>query len=189
MSKKDITINFTSNVINEQGKKDIADIINNLLLTTLTRRTFFWQLVHNRPFHDDYETTDARTYFQCGLVCAMNDEFQEALEWYTMGSKCFTNSSVLYNEEVQCDYDYDDYKYDVSVMTWFNTPYGSKQELMDVAKIHCWDLHMCDMDGNDVINRIAVLKDEWFALIAKERQCIAANKAALEELDAQRGEN
>lgn len=186
---KDIRIEFTSNVVNEQGKKDIADIINNLLLSTLTRRTFFWQIVHDRPYQDDYATTDARTFFQCGLVCAMKGEFEEALEWYTTGSKCFTNSAVLYNEEVQCDYDYCDYKYDVSVMTWFNTPFGSKQELMDVAKIHIWDPHMSDMTGHDVLDRIAVLKDEWFELIAKERKCIADTQAALAELDAQRGEN
>lgn len=186
---KDIRIEFTSQVISEQGKKDIADVVTDLLLSTLTRRTFFWQIVNNRPYHDDYETTDARTYFQCGLVCAMKGEFEEALEWYTLGSKCFTNSAVLYNEAVQCDYDYEDYKYDVSVMTWFNTPYGSKQELMDVAKIHIWDPHFSDMTGNDVINRIATLKDEWFEVIARERAVIAANNAALAELDAQRGEN
>ena len=186
---KDIRIEFTSNVINEQGKKDIADIINNLLLSTLTRRTFFWQLVHNKPFHDDYETTDARTYFQCGLVCALKENFEEALQWYMMGSKCFTNSAVLYNDVIQCDYDTVDYKWDVCVQTWHNTQFGSKQELMNVGEIHCWDPHMSDMTGSDVINRIDTLKDEWFEVIARERAVIADNKAALAELDAQRGEN
>lgn len=186
---KEITINFTSNVINEQGKKDIADIINNLLLTTLTRRTYFWSIINDRPYNDDYAHTDARAFFQCGLVCALKEDFKQALEWYTMGSKCFTGDAVLFNDVIQCDYDTVDCKYDVCVQTWHNTQFGSKQELMNVGEIHCWDLHMSDMTGSDVINQMNTLKDKWFEVIARERAVIAANKAALAELDAQRGEN
>ena len=186
---KDITIKWTSNVINEQGKQDIDAMITGILVSTLTKRTYFWSIINERPYTDDYATTDARRYFQCGLVCAFKEDFEEALQWYMMGSKCFTDSAVLYNDVIQCDYDTVDYKWDVRVMTWFNTQFGSKQELMNVGEIHCWDLHISDIDGTEVESRIEVLRDEWFEIIAKERATIAANKAALAELDAQRGEN
>lgn len=182
---KDLIIAFTSPVINEQGRKDVRDIINNILIGTLYKRTYFWQLIHDQPFVDDYAGSDARTYFQCGLVCALKGEFAEAIEWYTLGSRWFTDSAVLYNEQVQCDYDVTDYKYIVQVMTWFNTPFGSAQQMHEVAEINCIDPHLSDFTGHDVTDRVAVLKDEWFALVAKERQCIAETRAALEELDAQ----
>lgn len=181
---KDITINWTSNVINEQGKQDIADMITGILVSTLTKRTYFWSIINNRPYNDDYATTDARRYFQCGMVCALKEEYDEALSWYTMGSKCFTNSAVLFNDVIQCDYDYTDYEYAVCVQTWHNTQFGSKQEMMEVGNVTCWDLHMCDMDGTEVEKRIEVLRDEWFELIAKERATIAANKAAIAEFNS-----
>lgn len=186
---KDLIIAFTSPVINEQGRKDITDIICNILVDTLYKRTYFWQLIHDQPFNDEYAGTDARTYFQCGLVCALKGEFAEAIEWYTLGSRWFTDSSVLFNQEVQCDYDVRDYKYFVQVMTWFNTSFGSAQQMHEVAEITCSDPFLHDISGHDNEDRIAVLKEEWFELIARERKCIAETQAALAELDAQRGEN
>ena len=183
---KQLSIHFTSNVINSEGKRDICNMVSDLLLQTLTARTYFWSIIKDKPYNDDYAQTDGRQFFQCGLVCAMKEEFEEALQWYTLGSKCFTDSSVLYNDLIQLDYDFTDYKYDIRVNTWINTPFGSKQELYNVAEIHCWDPHLSDMTGEDVVNRVNELRDEWFELVAKERKCIADTKAALAELDAQR---
>jgi phenylpyruvate tautomerase PptA (4-oxalocrotonate tautomerase family) len=183
---KDIDIQFTSNVVNEQGKTEIADMITGILVSTLAKRTYFWSIIYDRPYKDEYATTDARAYFQCGMVCALKEDYKQALEWYTMGAKCFTNSSVLFNDVIQLDYDFTDYKYDVRVQTWFNTQFGSKQELMNVGEVQCWDLHISDFTGQDVIDNMNTLRDEWFELIERERAVIAAVQSSCAELDAQR---
>jgi hypothetical protein len=37
------------------------------------------------------------------------------------------------------------------------------------------------MTGHDVTDRMSVLRDEWFEVIAAERKQIASNEAAIEE--------
>ncbi len=179
---EDIRVLFIGNIVNEDGQKTIVGTIKNMLLDTLYKRTYFWNIVNGKPYKDDYETSDARMYFQCAMVCALKQNWDEALSWYTMGSRCFTLGSVLFddNSDIQCDYDHDGWQYDVSVQTWFNTMYGSKQELHVVGhlRVHCLD--RCDMTGHDVTDRMSELRDEWFEVIKKERDQIKANEAAVE---------
>jgi hypothetical protein len=100
-----------------------------------------------------------------------------------MGSRAFTLGATLFDRssDIQCDYDHDGWQYDVSVQTWFNTMYGSKQELYIVGhlRVHCLD--RCDMTGHDVTDRMSVLRDEWFEVVAAERKQIEANEAAIKE--------
>lgn len=179
---EDIRVKFVGNIVNESGQLTIIGHIKTMLLETLYKRTYFWNIVNGKPYNDEYETSDARMYFQCAMVCALKQNWDEALSWYTMGSRCFTLGSVLFDDncDIQCDYDHDGWQYDVSVQTWFNTMYGSKQELHVVGHllVHCLD--RCDMTGHDVTDRMSVLRDEWFEVIKKERDQIKANEAAVE---------
>lgn len=180
---EDLRIKFVGNIVNEDGQKSIVGHIKTMLLDTLYKRTYFRNIVSGKPYNDEYETSDARMYFQCAMVCALKQNWDEALSWYTMGSRCFTLGSVIFanNCDIQCDYDHDGWQYDVSVQTWFNTMYGSKQELHVVGHllVHCLD--RSDMTGHDVIDRMSELRDEWFNIIKKERDQVKANEAALEE--------
>ena len=186
---KDITVSFVGNIVSEQGKSDIIVSIRTMLLETLYTRTYFWSIVNQKPYKDDYETSDARMYFQCGMVCALKQEWDEALSWYTMGSRWFTDTAVLSSDknDVQCDWNHYTEYYDVSVNAWINTMYGSKQELIKVADIQTSCLHNRDMTGHDVIDRMEVLRDEWFTVVAAERTKIIANEAAIAEFRASLG--
>jgi hypothetical protein len=179
----DITVTFVGNIANEDGQRTIIGNIKNMLLDTLYVRTYFWSIVNGKPYKDAYEQSDARMYFQCALTCALQQNWDEALSWYTMGSRAFTLGATLFDRssDIQCDYDHDGWQYDVSVQTWFNTMYGSKQELYIVGhlRVHCLD--RCDMTGHDVTDRMSVLRDEWFEVVAAERKQIEANEAAIKE--------
>jgi len=179
---KEITITYGNNIVNESGHSTIVGHVKTMLLETLYRRTYFWSIINNKPFTDEYETSDARMYFQCAMVLALKQEWNEALAWYTMGSRCFTDSAVLFddNVDIQCDYNHYTAQYDVQVNAWINTLYGSKQELIKVGNLDVRDLHNTDMTGHDVIDRMNVLRDEWFERIAAERAQIKANEAAIE---------
>ena len=43
------------------------------------------------------------------------------------------------------------------------------------------NLDNTDMTGHDVADRMNVLRDEWFTVVAEERKQIAANEAAIKE--------
>lgn len=183
---KDISVSYVGNIVSESGKLDIQGNIKNMLLDVLYKRTYFHSIVNGKPYTDQYEQSDARMYFQCGMVCALKNEWNEALAWYTLGSRCFTDSAVIYDSmsDTQCDYNHITEAYDVQVGGWINTMYGSKQELIKVADLMVSDLHNADMTGNDVANRMNVLRDEWFIVVAAEREQIAANEAAIAEFRA-----
>ena len=183
---KDIDIRFTGNIVNVSGRESVIGHIKTMLLETLYRRTYFWSIVNQKPYKDDYETSDARMYFQCAMVCVLKQEWDEALSWYTMGSRCFTSGSVLFDDniDIQCDFNHETEHYDVCVKAWINTMYGSKQELHQVGDMWVSDLHRADMTGHDVTDRMSVLRDEWFEVIKKERDQIIANEAAIAEFRA-----
>jgi hypothetical protein len=179
----EISVTFVGNIANEDGQRTIIGNIKNMLLDTLYVRTYFWSIVNGKPYKDDYEQSDARMYFQCGLTCALKQDWGEALSWYTMGSRAFTCGATLFDRssDIQCDWDHEDMVYDVCVQTWFNTMYGSKQELHKVGYLWVSDLHIADMTGHDVTDRMSVLRDEWFEVVAAERKQIEANEAAIKE--------
>jgi hypothetical protein len=179
----DITVSYVGNIVSESGKLDIQGNIKNMLLDTLYKRTYFWSIVNNKPYTDQYEQTDARMFFQCAMVLVLKQEWNEALAWYTLGSRCFTDSAVIYDtmSDTQCDYNHDTGAYDVHVGGWINTMYGSKQELIKVADLMVSNLDNTDMTGHDVADRMNVLRDEWFTVVAEERKQIAANEAAIKE--------
>jgi hypothetical protein len=182
--KTDIEIMFsTDGHICDCGQKTITGHVKTMLVDTLYKRTYFHSIVEGKPYKDQYETSDARTYFQCALVCAVKREYREALEWYTVGSRFFTDTAVLFSNshDVQCDYNHYTECYDIQVNAWINTLYGSKQELIKIGDLPVFDPHHSDMTGHDVIDRVNVLKEEWFALIKKHKDQEAANKAALAE--------
>ena len=178
----DITVTFTGNIVNESGQLTIVGNIKSMLLDTLYVRTYFWSIVNNKPYKDVHEQSDARMYFQCAMVCALKQNWAEALSWYTMGSRAFTCGATLFDRssDIQCDWDHEDMVYDISVQTWFNTMYGSKQELHKVGYLWVSDLHTADMTGHDVTDRMSVLRGEWITIVAAERKQIAANEAAIE---------
>lgn len=183
---KDITVSFVGNIVSEHGKSEIIVSIRTMLLETLYKRTYFWPIVNGTQYTDEHASSDARMYFQCALVCSLKCEWDEALNWYTMGSRWFTDTAVLSSDknDVQCDWNHYTEYYDVSVNAWINTMYGSKQELIKVADIQTFCLHNRDMTGHDVIDRMEVLRDEWFTVVADERTKIIANEAAIAEFRA-----
>jgi hypothetical protein len=58
----------------------------------LIKRTYWEEQVEERTYFDEHATSDARMYLQCAFMCIVNEEYNEALNWYAMAHKLFCGS-------------------------------------------------------------------------------------------------
>jgi hypothetical protein len=152
-----------------------------LLERTLKARTYYGSIINELPYDDAAATSDARQFFNAGMMCCINEDWDEALMWWAMGDKLWSpsNVSVMFerNNDVQVKADTLIHQAVIVVDSWTNTMYGSSRTQTDVAY-----LYVKRIEATKIHERLEELKWQWLDHIENKRKQIRADKAHFAEM-------
>jgi len=141
---------------------DLKVVIQGAIMSTLSRRTYFDAIIEEKPYVDQYATSDARMYFQAAFICAEQGKWDEALSWYKAGDTQFCgpdNAATIIDSDnevyIECT---EGTSWKIWCQGWITTPYGAKKDIFDLGDVVATPLP----DGQAFIDRLNELRQLWF---------------------------
>ncbi len=172
-----MTINFiySDSPCTHEGEARVTTAAITALWETLEKRTYIASVLNDRPYNDEHIDSKARQCFRAAMYCMESNLWREAFEWYKAGHEEFCGKqdfSIQYDahSDVRVDYNYDNREWSVSVLTWFNTMYGSTVKWLQVGYLDsAYGINLDD-------KALAVRQQCWDAMIAERKAIIVENE-------------
>ncbi|MGL4680503.1 MAG: hypothetical protein ACRCWC_14105 [Plesiomonas shigelloides] len=170
-----------------EAKHNVDSTCATIFQEVLRRRTYYDAQVEQRPYVDEYETSDARMYLQCAFMCVVHEEYNEALNWYEMAHKVFCGDQPASVSTTNGDVSMTGQNGEWQV--WMNadivTKFGNTTWSIQIADIITdgWKPNNYTTTVEARMEELRYGPDGWFAHLEKSRRAVAQQKIDAKGID------